>query len=146
MLLFLACLHYLITDPFAFNKCRSCYKVAQNLPGRSLRWYYLKKSVANKRNEKPVSLSLDDATRILRRVHGREVKHSHVRLSVVVVSELQVRKPVPGRYLGGFASVRQQCGLVHVVFQQQPLRIFIVLCSFTVHKQQFYRDGDGGLL
>ena len=92
---------------------------------------YLKKSVANKCNEESMTLSLNHSTRILRRVHGREVKHGDVRLPVVVVSKLQVRKLVPRCYGGGFTSVSEQCRLVDVVFWQQQIGVFIILCSRT---------------
>ena len=49
---------------------------------------YLKKSVANKRNDQSMTLSLNDPTRILRGVHRREVKHCNVWLSIVVVGKL----------------------------------------------------------
>jgi len=48
----------------------------------------LEKSVANKRNDQSMTLSLNDSTRVLRGVHRREVEHRDVWLSIVVVSKL----------------------------------------------------------
>lgn len=88
---------------------------------------HLQQTVSHQRDQQLVAVALADQGSVLRGVHTGEVKHSDVRLTVMVHGEVKDWQLVIGGEVCSLPGVSLQSLLVHVPSREELLGVWEVL-------------------